>query len=137
MKTDPRKACANAEEKLFWALLHDGIAHPLMALTLYSRSSLVLHDATSRRAWPRPKAIDPRPYWQKTKYGWMKITEIAPGIYSIPHFKVSHTFVTNAASPIEAAEKAEDAFDALAEQHGGEFIYQDTEIGEEQVNPLR
>jgi len=54
MRTDPRKACANREERLLWALVHDGIAHPLMALTLFSGWAVRFHDWTSARAWPRP-----------------------------------------------------------------------------------
>ncbi|MNE12803.1 hypothetical protein D3C81_442100 [compost metagenome] len=53
MRTDPRKACANQEEKLSWALVHDGIAHPLMALTLFSKLAVAFHDWTSQKAWPR------------------------------------------------------------------------------------
>ena len=55
MMTDPRKACANTEENLVWALIHDGIAHPLMASTLFSKWSLRFHDWTSQRAWPRAR----------------------------------------------------------------------------------
>lgn len=55
MRTDPRKACANKDERLLWALLHDGIAHPLMAITLFSAWSIWFHDWTSQRAWPRGK----------------------------------------------------------------------------------
>lgn len=55
MRTDPNKACANKKERLLWALLHDGIAHPLMALTLFSAWSVWFHDLTSQLAWPRPK----------------------------------------------------------------------------------
>lgn len=53
MMTDPRKACANKEERLLWALIHDGIAHPLMAITLFSGWSVAFHDWTSQLAWPR------------------------------------------------------------------------------------
>lgn len=56
MRTDPRKACANEDEKLLWALVHDGIAHPLMALTLFSKWSIAFHDWTSTKAWPRPSS---------------------------------------------------------------------------------
>lgn len=58
MRTDPRNACANNEERLLWALIHDGIAHPLMAVTLFSAWSLAFHDWTSQRAWPRPRLKD-------------------------------------------------------------------------------
>lgn len=53
MKTDPNKACSNVKEKLFWAVIHDGIAHPLMAFTGYSKWSKRFHDYTSNKAWPR------------------------------------------------------------------------------------
>lgn len=53
MRTDPRVACKNGEERWLWAVFHDLVAHPLMALTNYWRLALRLHDWTSRRAWPR------------------------------------------------------------------------------------
>ncbi len=56
MRTDPRKACKNANERLLWALVHDLIAHPLMALTLWCRWSVAFHDWTSKKAWPRTEA---------------------------------------------------------------------------------
>lgn len=55
MRTDPRKACANEDERLLWALIHDGIAHPLMALTLFSKWSVWFHDWTSQKAWPETR----------------------------------------------------------------------------------
>lgn len=61
MRTDPRKACVNKEERLVWALVHDGIAHPLMSLTFYSVWSVWFHDWTSIRAWPRGKSSSPKP----------------------------------------------------------------------------
>lgn len=56
MRTDPREACANERQRLGWALVHDGLAHPLMALTGYCKLSLRFHDWTSHKAWPR--AVD-------------------------------------------------------------------------------
>lgn len=53
MRADPRKACANARERLLRAVVHDLIAHPLMALTLYCSLSVRFHDWTSLKAWPR------------------------------------------------------------------------------------
>ena len=53
MRTDPRSACHNSEEVLSWALLHDFVAHPLMAVTFYSDWSVRFHDWTSFKAWPR------------------------------------------------------------------------------------
>lgn len=57
MKTDPNKGCANEKENMLWAFIHDAIAHPLMALTGYSRWALRFHDYTSHRAWPRGHKI--------------------------------------------------------------------------------
>lgn len=56
MMKDPRKACANRKQRLGWALVHDGIAHPLMALTLFAKWALRFHDYTSHRAWPRKRS---------------------------------------------------------------------------------
>lgn len=58
MRTDPRKACANVREKLLWAIFHDLVAHPLMAVTLYCSLSVRFHDWTSRKAWPREEVAD-------------------------------------------------------------------------------
>jgi hypothetical protein len=52
VRTDPRDACPNEDECLFWAIVHDLIVHPLMAVSLWSKWSLRLHNYTSRRAWP-------------------------------------------------------------------------------------
>jgi hypothetical protein len=52
MKPDPIDACANLDERFGWAVAHDLIAHPLMALSGYSAWSLRFHNWTSRRAWP-------------------------------------------------------------------------------------
>lgn len=52
-KTDPNVACANETQRLLWALIHDALAHPLMALSGYSKWALRLHDYTSHKAWPR------------------------------------------------------------------------------------
>ena len=53
MKTDPNKACTNKKERLFWAVLHDAVAHPAMALSGYSNWSMRFHNYTSHKAWPR------------------------------------------------------------------------------------
>jgi hypothetical protein len=60
MKTDPNTACDSENGSLVWAIIHDGLAHPLMAITGYSSWSLGFHDYTSHKAWPRcsnPSAI--------------------------------------------------------------------------------
>jgi hypothetical protein len=89
VRTDPRAACANADERLLWALVHDGIAHPLMAITCYSRMSVWFHDWTSNRAWPRSPDL-PRLRRAMTathpEFGRMSVRECAPvGVYSIKH----------------------------------------------------
>lgn len=53
MRTDPRDACKNERQRLLWAIVHDGLAHPLMVLTGYCKAALRFHDWTSYKAWPR------------------------------------------------------------------------------------
>lgn len=56
-KLDPNKYCVNYEQDFAWALIHDIIAHPLMALTLYKVQCFIdFHNFTSYRAWKRPRA---------------------------------------------------------------------------------
>ena len=52
MRTDPILACGNTQQKCLWALVHDALAHPLMALTGWSAWGIRLHDYTSKKAWP-------------------------------------------------------------------------------------
>lgn len=61
MKTDPNKGCKNQTEKLGWAVLHDLVAHPVMALTGYSNISMRFHNYTSHKAWPRTPKPEPVP----------------------------------------------------------------------------
>jgi len=54
MKKDPNKYCVVFEQSLPWALIHDIIAHPAMALTLYKVPLFIqFHDFTSAHAWKR------------------------------------------------------------------------------------
>lgn len=53
MKVDPRNHCTKFKQSLFWAMVHDFVAHPFMALTVYSRPSIMLHNYTSHKAWKR------------------------------------------------------------------------------------
>ena len=53
MKSDPNAGCPNHGENLAWAIIHDLLAHPLMALTGYGGWAIRFHDYTSRKAWPR------------------------------------------------------------------------------------
>jgi len=54
MKLDPNKYCINYKQDLLWALIHDLIAHPLMAITLYKINWCIqFHDYTSKLAWKR------------------------------------------------------------------------------------
>lgn len=107
MMTDPRAACGNARELMGWAILHDLVAHPLMALTLYSKPAMAFHDFTSHKAWPR----ETTPVMQ----------ELGPGIYAIDHPTVRHSFVTQAASREEAEALAAAWFERLADEFGGNF----------------
>lgn len=53
-KLDPNNCCVIFDECLFWALVHDIIAHPLIALTLYQcQFAIDFHNWTSHKAWKR------------------------------------------------------------------------------------
>lgn len=119
MRTDPREACANETEKLGWALIHDLVAHPFMALTGYSQLSLRFHDWTSLKSWPRISGAFGQIIRVKSRFGILVVTKLNVGFYSIKHFSIEHTFVTNAHDPIEAVEKAEVWFQILSDEFGG------------------
>lgn len=54
MKKDPNKYCVNFKQNLLFAIIHDVIAHPLMALTFYKVKIFIdFHDYTSSLAWKR------------------------------------------------------------------------------------
>jgi hypothetical protein len=54
MKIDPNSHCITYKQNLFWAIIHDVVAHPLMALTFYKIKMFIkLHDYTSHLAWER------------------------------------------------------------------------------------
>jgi hypothetical protein len=54
MKLDPNTYCVNYKENLKWAIIHDIIAHPLMAITLYKCKIFIrFHNYTSHKAWKR------------------------------------------------------------------------------------
>lgn len=123
MRTDPRAACSNDRELLGWAILHDLVAHPLMALTCWSRLSLRFHDWTSFRAWPRVKPEKLRqPVTIRTAhFGALQAREVARNVWSVDHPRVSHTLTTTAGDAVDAVALAERWFDDLATEHGGNF----------------
>lgn len=53
MKKDPNNYCIVYTQSLFWAIIHDLIAHPMMAITNYTNISIRFHDFTSNKAWKR------------------------------------------------------------------------------------
>jgi hypothetical protein len=54
MKLDSNLHCVNFKQHLGWALVHDIIAHPLMALSLYKIDVFIkFHNFTSQKAWKR------------------------------------------------------------------------------------
>lgn len=54
MKKDPNIYCINYKQNLMWALIHDIIGHPLMAITFYKMDIFIsFHDYTSQKAWVR------------------------------------------------------------------------------------
>ncbi|WLE58354.1 hypothetical protein GIY62_14590 [Burkholderia plantarii] len=123
MRTDPRAACANARERLLWALLHDGIAHPLMAITNYSSAAVRFHDFTSRRAWPRPGADAHT--WRmvivSSRFGMLAVENPRPRYWIVRHGRARHALGTIATHQAEAIAIAESHFQQLADAFGGTF----------------
>lgn len=57
MKLDPNKHCVVYEQNLFWAIIHDVIAHPLMGICCYNEWSRNIHNITSHKAWKRTNVV--------------------------------------------------------------------------------
>jgi hypothetical protein len=53
MKLDPNRLDYGYREFKAWAVAHDLIFHPLLAISLYSRWAIRLHAWSSNKAWPR------------------------------------------------------------------------------------
>lgn len=113
MRTDPRKACANDDERCFWAFIHDAFAHPLMALSNWSNWSLRFHDWTSHHAWPRiPSTQETEVY--SPRYGFvLVVTSSVPQLFQVCHPRMLHRFGCRAVDAIDAVEQAEQWFDTL------------------------
>lgn len=121
MRTDPREACANEKERWGWAIVHDLVAHGLMAVTNYSALSLRFHDWTSHKAWPRVVPFNAEPVVMHGRYGAVMVQEQSPGFWKVQHPTVRHAIVTKAADAVDALTTAEAWFDTLAAEFGGEF----------------
>lgn len=115
MKTDPRAACVNTEERLFWALVHDGLAHPFMALTHYSSIAVRFHNFTSLRAWPRV-TMKPKEWFKvSSRHGLTTMRNESAGFYAVKcPFLTMHTVVVKAADRLDALDQANVWFDGLS-----------------------
>ena len=123
MRTDPRAACANENERAGWAFVHDLITHPLMALTGWARWSLALHDWTSHRAWPRPATVQgAATKVASARHGVLSVTPLAGGLYRVKHGTVDHAMVLPAISVEDAAAEAVSWFDTVELQSGHQPI---------------
>lgn len=123
MKTDPNQACANAEERWGWALVHDLIAHPLMALFGWHGWTLQFHDYTSRRAWPRDLSAKPGE-WVEAETGFYRLQvreTTVPGLYEVKCPFMNHTYGTKADNHEDAALAAEEWFLTLDPIWNGEL----------------
>lgn len=123
MKTDPRAACANAHERKAWAVLHDLVAHPLMALTNWSGSSLRFHDWTSFHAWPRARPLRLRmPVTLPSAWGMMVAEEVQPKFWRIQHPNMNNAIVQYGDDALAILETAEQYFQSLADEFAGPFL---------------
>lgn len=125
MRTDPRAACANTKENLLWALVHDTLAHPLMAVTNYSKLALRFHDWTSFHAWPRVRPAQLRtPVSMPSKWGLMVAVEVQPNFWRIQHPSMDNALVQYGTDAVAVLETAEAYFQSLADEFGGPFMPQ-------------
>jgi hypothetical protein len=62
MKTDERRLAWAFNESHVWALVHDAIAHPLMAVFYYARWTRRFHAWTSDKAWPPAQPVRRLPH---------------------------------------------------------------------------
>lgn len=46
-------------ESIWWAVLHDAVAHPVMALSGYAMWAIRFHQWTGRRAWKPMHGLPP------------------------------------------------------------------------------
>lgn len=122
MKLDPIIACPNETQLFGWAFLHDFVAHPFMAITLWSPWSLRFHNWTSLKAWPSARLIPPEfshawiPLWHRADY-----RRVGQGLYEVLHPRVDHSFRCQAKDASEALSKAVVYFSELAAMYGGQF----------------
>lgn len=128
MRLDPNQACRNDEQRFWWAFVHDFVAHPLMALSLWSDWSLKFHDWTSRNAWPRGDSgseafqINHTFAFSDDLWRTLPVTEFSPGFWEIAHPLVTdHILRTNASSAEEAGQKARAHFQDLMARFGAQF----------------
>ena len=117
MRTDPRAACANAEERKGWAWLHDAVCHPLMALSGWSTWSVRFHDWTSHHAWPRASGVTVTYTVPSRRHGELLVKHgaAAPGFWHVQHPAIRHAIVVRAGDAVDAVEQAEAWFDSLAD----------------------
>ena len=118
MKTDPRTACANEEEKFGWALLHDLVAHQLMALTGWAGWALRFHDWTSHHAWPRASVLPGE--WVEVSDWWYVYLDVretsVPGLYQIKCPFMDHVYGVKALNHADAAELGSEWFRVLEDE---------------------
>lgn len=119
MRTDPRAACANTNERTGWAFVHDLIAHPLMALSGWSAWALRFHDSTSMKAWPRnlPERMTTTKFYVD-RLGEIRVTHLRDGLFAVKHPFWSHDFVTKADTAIEARDIGVVWFESLDDLMG-------------------
>jgi hypothetical protein len=132
MRTDPRKACDSGREVLFWAFVHDLIAHGAMAIFFWAEWTLRFHNWTSEKAWPRKskgQAVEGK--WKEigpplSPALIFKAQEISPGIWRVRHPRAAHEYTTTAESKYQAWAKAYKSFCELSKEFGGKFAIDTT-----------
>lgn len=122
MKCDPSTACVNRHEVLRWAVVHDVLAHPLLALTGYAKFAVRFHDWTSSKAWPRLTKSEPEPVvltaWLPGGQGLVVVTQVNSRIYKVRHPYVDHVYTCEADDRYDALQQGELWFASLRREVG-------------------
>lgn len=115
MKCDPSTACVSRNEVLRWAVVHDLIAHPFLALSGYARRAVRFHDWTSARAWPRPR----KHLVLVAEYGLIRVwQDPMPGFFRVDHPTIKHSLVCKADNAQQALDKGREWFASLRREVG-------------------
>lgn len=105
-----------------WAFIHDLIAHPLCALTLYSAWAVKFHDWTSLKAWDRKSKLEdeeaPAVEVRKCAHSGCSRNIAVPRIFCTRHWNRIHVSLQNKVMEAVLERDASKISSAVAEASG-------------------